>query len=326
MSTIIVGSNHANTAEYYKTLGLPASVLVTKIDHGQLIGHTCIQDIPDHAILEIVLKNADEVYWAESDINEFSSADAYYDFLYWLQLYNLKYKNIKNLQQVSFDPYCWNFDLPKLNDNHMIFLGSSTTAGVGLDSIDLCYTNKMAKYFGKKSLNFAHMFNNQSTHRESYGVGNNDKTFDIFTSLEFVENQLVVIQMAPFDRIRYCDENNHLSDIQLSHYKGKNRIELVEVFHRHYLFYRTLSQIKAMTQLASSKKLRLVIWLDDYKIDQTRQIEQLYLYEFKEVVPKTMLQNFLIDHGNDNMHPGVASHDLLATTMIEYIENIYDIQ
>ena len=322
MNIIIVGSNHGNTAEYYKKLNLPASGLVLEVNHRLQVGHTSIQDIPDHDVLETVLKNANEVYWAESNIDEFSSADAYYDFLYWLQLYNLKYKNIKNFQQVTFDPYCWNFDLPKLTDRDMIFLGGSVAAGFGLDSIDLCYTNKMAKHFGKKPVNFAYMFNNQKTN----GIGNNDKTFDIFTSLEFVENQLVVIQLAPFDRIRYCDENTHLSDIQLSQYKGKNRIELVEVFNRHYLFYRTLLQIKAMVRLARSKKLRLIMYLNGYKIDQIYQIEQLYLYEFKEVVPKTLLQNFLVDTGNDNLHPGVASHDILATTMIEYMENIYGTQ
>jgi hypothetical protein len=64
MSVIIVGSNHTNTAEYYKVLGLEPSVLVTTVNHGQLIGHTCIQDIPDHSVLEIILRNANEVYWA----------------------------------------------------------------------------------------------------------------------------------------------------------------------------------------------------------------------------------------------------------------------
>jgi len=50
----------------------------------------------------------------------------------------------------------------------------------------------------------------------------------------------------------------------------------------------------------------------------------LYFYNFKEVVPKTLLQNYLVDFGNDNVHPGVTSHDILATTMIKYIENIYE--
>jgi hypothetical protein len=317
---IIVGSNHANTAKYHNTLGLPASVLVTEIDHGQLIGHTCIQDVPDFGVLETILKNANEVYWAESSEDEFYDADSYYDFLYWLQLYNLKYKNVKNFQTIVFDPYKWNFDLPELTDNDMVFLGGSVTAGVGLSSMDTCYTNKMAKYFEKNPVNLALMF----TNTRFSGIGNNDKTFDIFTSLKFVPNQLVVILLTPFDRIRYCDENKQLTDIQLSQYTGKNLIELIEIFNRPYIFYKTLLQIKAMLQIARSKGIRLVICLDDYKIDQERQIEQLYFYNFKEVVPKTLLQNYLVDFGNDNVHPGVTSHDILATTMIKYIENIYE--
>ena len=97
MSIIIVGSNHANTADYYKKLSIGPSVLVTKIDHGESIGHTCIQDIPDYNQLEIVLKNADEVYWAESSKDEFYNDTAYYDFLHWLRDYNLKYHNFDNL-------------------------------------------------------------------------------------------------------------------------------------------------------------------------------------------------------------------------------------
>jgi len=319
MSVIIVGSNHIKTAEYYRVLGIEPSMLVTEIDHSYPVGHTCIQDVPDHDALETILKNANEVYWAESSKDEFYDADSYYNFLYWLQLYNLKYKNVKNFQTIVFDPYKWNFDLPELTDNDMVFLGGSVTAGKGLSSMDTCYTNKMAKYFEKNPVNLALMFNTTPL-----SIGNNDKTFDIFTSLKFVPNQLVVILLTPFDRIRYCDENKQLKDTQFSQYTGKNLIELIEVFNRPYIFYKTLLQIRAMLQIAHGKGIRLVICLDDYKIDQERQIEQLYFYNFKEVVPKTLLQNYLVDFGNDNMHPGVASHDILATTMIKYIENIYE--
>ena len=52
MTIIIVGSNHTNTAEYYKVLGLNSSTLITDIVHGHFIGHTCIQDVPEYAILE----------------------------------------------------------------------------------------------------------------------------------------------------------------------------------------------------------------------------------------------------------------------------------
>lgn len=319
MSTIIIGSNHSNTAEYYKNLGIPVSSLVLHTNHGLSVGHTSIQDIPDHDELELVLKNASEVYWAESHISEFSSADGFYDFLYWLQLYNLKHKNVKNFHKITFDPYNWNFDLPKLTNGDMVFLGNSITAGFGLDHMDDCFTNKLAKHFNKNCVNLAFKFNNNN----GYGIANNDKIFDIFLGLDFVEHQLVVIHLAPFDRIRYCNETNTLTDIQLAQYKGKNFLELIDVFSRSYLFYRTLAQIKAMIQLARSKKLKLIVCLDNYKIDHTRQIEQLYLYEYQEVVPKTLLENFVIDVGNDNLHPGVASHDLLARTVIEYIKTIY---
>lgn len=71
MQIIIVGSNHSDTAEYYIKLGLPPSTLITDSDQEYKVGHTCIQDIPDHTVLETVLKNADLVYWAESNKDEF---------------------------------------------------------------------------------------------------------------------------------------------------------------------------------------------------------------------------------------------------------------
>ena len=149
---IIVGSNHTNTANYYKNLGLPESVIVTDVDHGHLVGHTCIQDIPDHAILEIVLKNADEVYWAESNKDEFFDDDSYYDFLDWLKDYNLKYKNVRNFELIKFDPYKWTQSIT-VDPDHAIFLGCSFTAGVGLSDPDTHYSTIVANHFNKKLLN-----------------------------------------------------------------------------------------------------------------------------------------------------------------------------
>ena len=105
MTIIIVGSNHTNTAEYYKVLGLNSSTLITDIVHGHFIGHTCIQDVPEYAILETILKNAAEVYWAHPDPSEFFDYNSYYNFLNWLKDYNLKYHNVKNFDSITFDPY-----------------------------------------------------------------------------------------------------------------------------------------------------------------------------------------------------------------------------
>ena len=311
---IIVGSNHANTAEYYKTLGLPASVLVTNVDHGQLIGHTSIQDIPDHAILEIVLKNADEIYWAESGKDEFFDDDSYYDFLYWLQDYNYRQGNVKNISTVKFDPYQWHQELPVLTSNDIVFLGSSTTAGAGLSNTDTWYSNLIANHLEKTAVNLAH---------RTPGVGNNDKTFDIFTQLEFNPGQKVVIQIAPIDRIRWCDDDAKLMDLQLSMDQIYNHRAMISVFNRKYLMYRLLNNVRAMVRLARLQQLQLVLWLDNYKIDAEFDQEQLYFYEYPELVSKLQLAEYIVDHAEDNIHPGIKSNQYLADQITQHLERLY---
>ena len=151
MSIIIVGSNHTNTAEYYKTLGLEPSTLVTEIKHRPLIGHTCIQDVPDYNTLETILKNADDVYWAHPTPGEFFNYNSYYNFLNWLKDYNLKYRNVKNFNSITLDPHKWNNKVT-VDITHAVFMGCSFTAGVGLSDPNTHYANIVSLHFDKKLL------------------------------------------------------------------------------------------------------------------------------------------------------------------------------
>jgi hypothetical protein len=315
MSTIIiVGSNHANTAEYYKTLGLPASVLVTKIDHGQLIGHTCIQDIPDHAILEIVLKNADEVYWAESNKDEFFDEDSYYDFLDWLKDYNLKYKNVKNFELIKFDPYRWSQNIT-VEPDHAIFIGCSFTAGVGLSDADTHYSTVVANHFNKKLLNL------------SQSGGSNNLIFDRFTQLDFYSGQLVVLQFTVLDRLHYCDTVKKLSPLLLSTSQIEKNLHraMLEVYHKDFLFYELLCKIRAIVTIARAQKLKLVFWLADYKHNEIySKLDQLYFYDMPEFVPASWMADFIVDASEDKVHPGIESNKNIANTLIKYIETIYE--
>jgi hypothetical protein len=313
MSIIIVGSNHTNTAEYYKVLGIEPSILVTEINHGHLVGHTCIQDTPDHSVLEQVLKNADDVYWANSSKDEFYDDDSYYDFLNWLKDYNLKNRNVKNFEMIQFDPYRWTTNLTT-DSNQAVFLGCSFTAGVGLSDPSTHYSTIVAKHFDKELLNLG------------VGGGSNNLIFDRFTQLNFYPGQIVVLQFTMLERLRYCNANKQLISMQFANMPDKQLAQaMLEVYHKDFLFYELLVKIRAIITIARLQKLKLVFWLLDYKNENTySKLDQTYFYNFPEFVPYSWISDYIIDVAEDNMHPGIESNRILANTLINYIETVYE--
>lgn len=314
MSVIIVGSNSTPTAEYYKVLGLSSSMLVTEINHGHLIGHTCIQDVPDHNTLETILKNADEVYWAHPDPSEFFDHNSYYDFLNWLKDYNLKYHNVINYDSIALDPYKWNNKVT-VDVDHAVFLGCSFTAGVGLSDPSTHYANIVSSHFNKKILNLAQP------------GGSNNLIFDKFSQLDFYPGQLVILQFTVLDRLHYCNDNKKLIQLLLSTspIEKNQRQAMLEIYHKDFLFYELLCKIRAIVKIAREQKLKLVFWLIDYKNENIySKVDQLYFYDMPEFVPASWLENYMVDSAEDNLHPGVESNKILANTLIKYIETIYE--
>ena len=314
MSVIILGSNHSNTAEYYKVLGLNSSTLITDIVHGHSIGHTCIQDVPEYAILETILKNAAEVYWAHPDPSEFFDYNSYYNFLNWLKDYNLKYHNVKNFDSITFDPYKWNNKIT-VDIDHAVFIGCSFTAGTGLSNPSTHYANIISSYFEKKILNL------------SQPGGSNSLIFDNFFQLDLHPGQLVVLQLTILDRLHYCNTNKKLSRLLLSTSPIEKNLHqaMLEVYHKDFLFYELLCKIRAIVNVARLQKLKLVFWLIDYKNENVySKADQEYFYNMPEFVPASWLENYIVDSAEDQKHPGIESNKILATTLIKYIETIHE--
>lgn len=215
---------------------------------------------------------------------------------------------------MKFDPYHWCLNLPVLTPDNIVFLGSSTTAGVGLSNADTWYSNLIAKHYKKTAINLA---------RQSIGVGNNDRTFDIFTQLEFNPGQIVIIHIAPIDRIRWCDDDAKLIDLPLNTNQIYNHRAIVSVFNRKYLIYRLLSNVRAMIRIARLQGLKLILWFDNYKIDTEFDQEQLCFYEYPELISKLQLADYIIDHAEDNIHPGIKSNQYLADQIIHHLERLY---
>jgi hypothetical protein len=314
-STIIVGSTDVKTAEYHKKLGLPPSVLITGQYHTQLVAHTSVGDIPDLNELEYVLKQAELVYWAESEITEFSSADDYYDFLSWLKDYNLEYRNVVNLDTIKFDVYKWNsLRSIKVDKNQAVFFGCSFTAGVGLSDTGTHYATQVAKHFNKDLLNLG------------VSGGSNGLIFDRFTQLDFFPGQIVVVQLTGLERLHYCKQNRQLKKIMFAYPADPtlNRAMLT-VYHKDFLFYELLSKIRAMVAIARAKKLKMVFWLADYKNSEIySKADQRYFYHMPEFVPASWMQDYLIDRAMDNAHPGIRSNKFIADTLVKYIKTVYN--
>ena len=309
-SIIIVGSNHANTAEYYKRLGLPPSRLVTSTGHNEPVAHTSVQDIFDRTLLKDVLAEADEVYWAESTPDEFPNADWHYAFLVWLKDFHLEYGTVKNLYTVNLDKFGWG-TVPKVTANDAVFLGCSVTAGWGLFDPATHYANQISEHFGLNTVNLA------------MSGGSNGLIFDKFNQLEFVPGQLVVIQLTNLGRLRYCYEDNKLFDLLLNLEEDpKKQRHLLEVYSTNFLFYELLTKIQAIVKRARAEKLRLVFWLIDYRRGYTED-QQSYFYSMPEFVPQSWMQDYQVDYADDGVHPGIESNKQIADTLIRYIERIY---
>jgi hypothetical protein len=317
MKTMVIGSNHENTANYYLQLNLPISKLITSAKQEYTVGHTCIQDVPDHLQLEKILSGADRVYWSTPAVEEFSDFEAYIDFLNWLKDYNLQYRNVVNLGSIKFDPYGWNKHIP-VHKNQAVFLGCSFTAGVGLPDPTTHYASLTAQHFNLDLLNL------------SVPGSSNNLIFEKFFQIDFFPEQLIVVQFTFLGRLRYCDHTNKLKNIMLadSHGLDKNLHRyMLEIYNKDFLFYEFLVKLRAMITIADSKKLRLIFWLADYKNKNEYSIlDQTYFYHLKQFVPASWIQDYLIDVAQDKKHPGVESNKILSQILIKYIETVYGTQ
>jgi len=313
MKILLLGSNDISLSVAYKKFNLSESTLVTSADQVYKIGHTSRKEFLADSELEKVLSFADIVYWAFPDILEFNDKDEYYTHLNWIKNYQLKYKNIKNFEDIEFDPYGWNTSLPKLSINDAVFLGCSFTAGIALQGRkNNRYAEIVSATFNKNCINLAQP------------GGSNSKLIDIFGQLDFVEGQLVVLQLTGLERLRYVTDNKNPVDIMFS--VVHNPRDFLKIYNKDFLFYELLVKLRMVITIAREKKLKFVFWLNEYKNPEIYSLEdQMYFYAYPEFVPKSLMENYLVDFGTDNLHPGIESNKIIADVITNYIKQIYEI-
>lgn len=101
---------------------------------------------------------------------------------------------------------------------------------------------------------------------------------------------------------------------------------LLDIYHKDFLFYELMVKLRLVLQIARSKKLKFVFWLVDYKNPKIYSLEdQMYFYDFPEFIPRHLIENYLVDQGTDNLHPGIESNKIMAESVINYMNQIYEI-
>lgn len=312
MKKLIIGSNDFSTSTLYQKLQLPPSELVTQTNIGYSIGHTSLQEFNSiHEFIDVLLE-ADEIYWGFPSENEFFNKNEYYNLLDLIRNHQTKYKNVVNFSQITFDEYNWKMAMPTTNLDDIVFFGCSFTVGVGLPSKDECYTNILSTSLGKYCINLAK------------GGGSNNRSFDLFSQMSFEPGQIVIMQITEMARIRYCTANNELKDFQFR--GGQPFVDhraLLTIYNDNFLLYELLVKLRMVINIARKCNLKFLFWFNDYKSIDRRFLT--YFYEYPEFVPAYIMENYMVDVGDDNLHPGIESHKFIANTLMNYFMEIYEI-
>ena len=310
---LILGSSSIKTALYYKKLNLARSELVSSSADDYIVGHTSPQDAGTYSNLNKIANKAHQIYFAYPTPSEFNDLVFYYEYLDWIKEFQFRYKKILNWSDINLDDYKWNLNLPTLTKDDAVFIGCSFTEGVGIKFDHNKYANIVAKHYGLNCVNLGKK------------GSSNSYFFEIFSQLNFNHEQLVVLQLTVLERLRYCNHEGDLKNLQLGHLTTD--YSLLEVYNNRFMFYETLKQIRLINSIAIEKKLKLAIWLDNYKKEYEGHYtpeQQRYFYNFRSYVPAYLMKNYLVDVASDNLHPGIESNKNIANTLIYFINKTYN--
>lgn len=311
---LILGSNKHATAIYYKKLNLSKSLLVTSEFEDYNVGHTSPQDAITYNTLTKIALRADQIYFAFSNPSEFDNMTFYYEYLDWLNEFQFRYRKISNWKNFELDGYKWNLTLPVLSSNDAVFIGCSFTEGIGIELPENKYANIVSKHFNLNCVNLGK------------GGASNSYFCEIFSQLNFNRGQLVVLQLTGLERLRYCSEDEKLRDVQFS-YLHHSDYKFLDIYNNKFLFYETLKLLRLINIISQEKNLKLAIWLNNYKGEHAGHYtkeQQRYFFNWKSYVPSYLIQDYCVDVGSDNLHPGIESNKNIANALIYFINQTYN--
>lgn len=304
---LIVGSTSPNTATYSVKINLGKSFLYEGKLSDSNIYHTSMADCSN---LKKHLHLFEVIYWAKSDQSEFKNFKEYFETIYLL-------KNHGNVIGLDDDPYNL-FESYQIvnNSKKIVFFGCSHTEG-GYVEPEEEYYSIVSKHYNLIPLNLAK------------GNKGNFRSFDIFNQVNFISNQIVVLQLTDFARLKYFPNDlpeTKLHESQL--YLIKNPA-YIEVYNDKQLIYNTLSRLDLIVKFCRSNNLRLVFFNlgnvpnfdNDPGNDRYKKIVEYYLSNYKEYIPDVVSK--CVDRGKDNLHWGKLSNQMFADEIIKKIESLY---
>ena len=293
------------------SIGFPDKLdIITGADAEYRFAQTSIQDTSDYYLLNKILLTADKIYIGNIKKLNFLSNEQYCEFMLWIKRFNVVHKNkIINKDVLFSDMYNWYNEItPTKND--IVFLGCSWT--------DNRWVEEHQKFSSIVSKNL-----NLNCCNLALGGGSNHAMFKRFLQTNFVEGQIVVWQLTTLSRLVVCSDNNKLNNAQLALDKFENIKAIRRAWTTNQIFYETLMQVEAVVKIARTKKLKLIIFLKDYKQDFYETAELMYLANFKEFIHTKEIEDCLVDSGSDNLHPGANTNKIYAQEILKHLELLY---
>jgi hypothetical protein len=306
---LIVGSKWPATAKFSTQKNLGKSRLFV----GQRITGTLYHtSLADCANLEEHLPRFETIYWAQCPQSEFKNFKEYFDTIVLLK----KFPNVVGLDD---DPYnLRQFSTIETDSNNIIFLGCSHTVGGLLSSKDEDYVNIVSSHFNLEPMNLAET-----------GKGN-FRSFDQFNKIKFHKNQIVVLQLTDFARLRlYASDLPDATIQQEQLYRIKER-SYHRVFNDKQLTYMNLARLESIINLSRALGLRFVFFYlgdvpnfdNSVENDDYKKMVEYYLTDYQEYIPNILGQN--VDRTPyDNLHYGAKSNAIWASKIIDKIEELY---
>lgn len=307
---LIVGSNKLPTAQYSEQHLLGASTLFTGTEFAPVC-HSSFADCPD---LKQYFDRFDHIYWANSDLNEFTDYKEYFESLFILKQHQAQYHNVT----MSVDPYNLRQTYTINNTpESAVFYGCSHTAGVGLDDPADNYVNLISQHYNKTALNL------------SMGGKSNYRSVEVFNKTNFYQDQIVVFQLTDVSRLKYYEFDtfkSEVKDMQLQNIKNRSYFD---VYNDKQLIYMMLNHVEAVIRRSQAERLRFVFFNMggnndlDHSPENTKFKKNIeyYLTDYAEYVPHLLGMN--VDRGNDGYHFGAGSHRNWAGAITNHIEKLY---
>jgi len=208
-------------------------------------------------------------------------------------------KDPLNLQRFS--------SLPKIESDHILFLGDCYAAGMVVDE-DRAYAHIMSESLGLGE--------------RRHGYLNNYEMFDLLGQVELEPGASVILQFTELGRLCIYNKTDNLFENRILEQLGSESHN--EVYTDPVLISEVLRHLTMFVKYARQRQIRLVIWSIMRFKDQTfTDIFEEYLSQYPEYVYIDGVQHYQVDLGYDDMHPGPNSHAIIADMLLAHYRKLY---